>query len=92
MGVMNGKGGRKFAPEAAVTLEELSAAMARTAGLAYADGADVEGASGWANGWIAALRGIGAAPRAVDYTRAALRDDLVDMAYAVYQYMRGLNP
>lgn len=84
MGVMEGKGGRRFDPNANITLEEALIVTAKTIGLSKERNAIIQGASAWAQGWIQAMMNEGLIENRNLYTDDITRDELVELVYEAY--------
>lgn len=84
MGVMNGKDGQKFIPDANITLEETLIVMAKVIGLSEVKGAEVQGASVWAQGWVRAMIDAGLIEQREHYQNEISRDDLINIVYETF--------
>ncbi|WP_274362018.1 S-layer homology domain-containing protein [Paenibacillus thermotolerans] len=84
LGVMNGKGGGQFIPNANITVEETLIVMAKMIGLSEADGTDVQGASVWARGWVKAMVDAKLVDRRDDYKNEITREDLINIVYNTF--------
>ncbi|MBB6675341.1 Ig-like domain-containing protein [Cohnella nanjingensis] len=87
-GLMQGVGGGKFAPQTAVTVEQLAAILVRAYGYNDASSTRVQGkVSAWARGAVAIALDRQIISVRDNYTVNATRALLVEAAYAVYQQM-----
>lgn len=79
-----GEADATFSPDQAsnVSLEQLAKVLVTALGLEVNTDAQVGGASGWAQGYVAAAVAAGLIPPSVDYTQLAIRQDLVGAAFA----------
>ena len=79
-GLFQGYPNGTFNPGGEVTVQQLAVVAAGILGIEPVEGAEVEGAADWAAGYIKALEDAGVA-FPTNYTSAALRSDLVSLAY-----------
>lgn len=90
-GLMNGRSATDFAPSADVTLQELATVLVRAFDLQQS----VAGVTGtvdeWARGYVGAALQAGLISAKADYTVAALRADLVESAYVVYEIIQAMQ-
>jgi len=84
-GMMEGHGNGVFAPSGEVTLEQLAAVLVRAFKL-QEDSSGVTGTvSPWAAGYVGAAIKAGLIQAKDDYTKPALRSDLVESTYTSWQ-------
>ncbi len=82
-GLVEGIGEGKFDPEANVTLEQMGKVFVLMLGLDVDEDAEVEGASDWANGFVAAALEAHLFPEMNDYNVNATRGQLMDASFEV---------
>ncbi|TMV47159.1 S-layer homology domain-containing protein [Paenibacillus mesophilus] len=84
--LMDGKATGIFDPAGNVTLEELAAVAVRALGLQQNTTATVKGnVSDWAKGYVAAAIANGLLSEKTDYTKPAIRSELVEASYSAQQ-------
>jgi hypothetical protein len=86
-GLMEGVGINKFDPNGKVTVEQVAATLARALGLAEVTGSVTGTFSPWAEGYIGAALAAGLPIPGPNYKANALREVLVNNAYAIYTYV-----
>lgn len=80
---MEGVATGKFDPSGQVTLEQMATILVRALGLQVDESAKVDGkVSDWAKGYVAAAIKAGIIKNSTDFTKAALRSELVESTYA----------
>ena len=80
-GIVHGHGNGIFDPNSDVTIEQLAKIMVETLDLDVDTSATVEGASDWAQAYVAAALAAGLIPEQTDYTKPAGREILVTASY-----------
>ncbi|WP_179215666.1 S-layer homology domain-containing protein [Paenibacillus sp. MY03] len=84
LGILEGKGNKKFDPSANVKVQELAKIAVEILGLEVDEDAEVEGeVDAWAVAYVAAVVESGLIPAQEDYTAPAVRELLVIAAYAL---------
>lgn len=84
--LMDGVATGVFDPAGDVTLEQLATVAVRALGLQTSSSATVQGnVSDWAKGYVAAAIANGLLSQKTDYTKPAIRSELVEAAYTAQQ-------
>lgn len=90
--LMDGVGEGIFDPSGEVTLEQLAIVAVRALGLQTNNSATVNGTvSDWAKGYVAAAIANGLLGQKADYTKPAIRSELVEAAYAAKEVLEELG-
>lgn len=91
-GLMEGPGDGKFDPSGEITLEQLATVAVRALGLKPESNATVDGdVSEWAKGYVAAAIANGLLSDEPDFTRPAIRSELVEASYAAKESLNCSN-
>jgi len=88
MGVMQGRGGGVFDPDAKITMEEALIVMAKLLNLPESEGAAVQGSSPWAHGWIQSALNHSLMESRQSYIKEMTRGELVDVVFETYTRRR----
>lgn len=90
--LMDGVADGLFNPSGDVTLEQLAVVAVRALGLQTNNSATVNGnVSDWAKGFVAAAIANGLLGQKSDYTKPAIRSELVEAAYAAKEVLEELS-
>lgn len=84
-GILHGRGNGIFDPSSDVTIEQLAKIMVEALNIEVDSSATVEGASHWAQAYVAAAVKAGLIPAQTDYTQPASREILVAASYTAQE-------
>jgi len=90
-GIMVGNANGSFNPTGDITVQELAVVTAALLDLEPVEGAEIEGAADWAAPYIQAILDAGV-DFPTNYTEAATREQLVNIAYAADQIINPVEP